>query len=523
MVRIAPIRSRGLNRLVLFCLLALAAALPAAGCGGDDGGTTAGDPASLVPADAPVYVQATLKPQGEAKAAIEEIAATVGFADPGQRIIDLIDQGLADKDTGLTYEADIAPWLGENAGLFLDSFAEESEGAGIVQTTDADAAQDFLDAAERTIEGARAATYKDVEYTIDPDDDSVAGIVEDFVVVGDEPAFKAVVDAAERDTLAERGEFKDALDAAPEGSVADVYVDLGAFLDAVKADVEPDTARLFGETIEAAQGKTVVASLVPHADTVEAQISTDAARELSTSAASEVFATVPAEAWAAFGIGDLGGQLAGLLSAFDAAGVSDVDLDELKSQLNVAGLDLDALLASLGDAALFLEGIDPQSLGAALVIFSEDEEASTSAVRRIGELLRRTGTPGVGRLSNNAVGFTYTTGSEIAPKPIVVVAFGERVAIAYGEDAAGHGLPQGGEGLFGEPGFEAAQQALGDTEIAGYVSFPPILELAEALGLASESDFVLALPYLEHLDYLAIGSGTEGGRATSKLILGLRE
>jgi hypothetical protein len=519
-----PMRSRSARPLVLLCLFALVLALLAAGCGGDDGGGgAADDPASIVPAAAPVYVQGTLKPEGEAKAAIEELAATVGFSNPGQRIIDLIDQGLAQEDSGLTYEADIEPWLGENAGIFVNSFTDESEAAGIVQTTDADAAQDFLDAAKQTIEGARDATYKDVEYTIDPDDDSAMGIIDDFVVIGDEAAFKSAVDATEGDTLAGQGEFEDALDAAPDGSVADVYVDIGAFVQAVGQEVEPDTARFFRSTLEGAEGKTALVSLVPHPDRVEVQASTDAAESIATSSAAEVFSTIPVDAWAAFGIADVGGQLEQLLAQFDEAGVSGVDLDELKSQLNTQGIDLDELIASLGDAAVFVEGTDLQSLGAALVIFSEDEQATTDGIQRFEELLRRSQTPGIGSVGNGAVGFTYTNQDEIGPKPIVVVAFGDRVAIAYGKDAAAHGLPQGGDGLSGASSFKAAQAALGDTEISGFVSFGPILELASALGIANDTDFSLAAPYLEHLDYLALGTGAEGDRATAKLILGIKE
>ena len=52
------------------------------------GVSSSDDPASLAPADAPVYVQATVRPKGKLKANIETLASTVsGLDDPTGRLI----------------------------------------------------------------------------------------------------------------------------------------------------------------------------------------------------------------------------------------------------------------------------------------------------------------------------------------------------------------------------------------------------------------------------------------------------
>ena len=49
-----------------------------------------------------------------------------------------------------------------------------------------------------------------------------------------------------------------------------------------------------------------------------------------------------------------------------------------------------------------------------------------------------------------------------------------------------------------------------------------MLELAEALGASSDSEYAEARPYLRRLSYLVFGSGSEGDRASTEIVLGLR-
>jgi len=69
-----------------------------------------------------------------------------------------------------------------------------------------------------------------------------------------------------------------------------------------------------------------------------------------------------------------------------------------------------------------------------------------------------------------------------------------------------------------------AVSALGTTPISGFVDGPAALSLASALIPADEkADLAEARPYLDKIEYLAIGGGSADGLATAKLIAGIRK
>ena len=70
--------------LVLPVLAAAAALAILAGCGGGDGGSSS-DPASVARPDAPVFIEAKLRPSGALKTNVEAIASQVGIDGPGRR------------------------------------------------------------------------------------------------------------------------------------------------------------------------------------------------------------------------------------------------------------------------------------------------------------------------------------------------------------------------------------------------------------------------------------------------------
>ncbi|MGH2982281.1 MAG: hypothetical protein ACRDKV_09610, partial [Solirubrobacterales bacterium] len=109
---------------MLACSAAVAAAFTVSACGGDGGGVDSDDPASLAPADAPIYVQATVRPQGQLKRDVEALASTVsGFDDPTGRLMQeiedsILEEGADLRDPGFNFAEDIEPWLGERIGVF---------------------------------------------------------------------------------------------------------------------------------------------------------------------------------------------------------------------------------------------------------------------------------------------------------------------------------------------------------------------------------------------------------------------
>src|SRR5215212_6154516 len=185
------------NRLrALFIGLAALTALFVAGCGGDDGGGSSGDLAGYAPQDSPVYIEGTIR---------SELGS--------------------DDDSGMSYEDDIEPWLGDEAAIFLGDFTGEDENSGvIVATTDSDAAQKFIDKiADLAGDSLKEDSYDGSDYLTSDDGESF-GIVDDAVVFGgSEKVFQAVADASGGDSLEDSDDFSTLVDEAPDGSLANVF------------------------------------------------------------------------------------------------------------------------------------------------------------------------------------------------------------------------------------------------------------------------------------------------------------
>jgi hypothetical protein len=84
--------------------LVACAALLVAGCGGGGGGAN-DDLASLAPADASVYLESVIRPEGSQKDAIESLASRVGgIQDPGGAILSRLNAVLAQNGSDFSYE-----------------------------------------------------------------------------------------------------------------------------------------------------------------------------------------------------------------------------------------------------------------------------------------------------------------------------------------------------------------------------------------------------------------------------------
>jgi hypothetical protein len=509
-------------RASLFLALAAAAAAAAmllVACGGDDGG--GGDPAALVPAGTPVYIEGSIRPQGELKSDTEAAIATVsGFEDPAARLVELIDRQL-EEDTNLTYEEDIEPWLGERGAVAVTSFTDDDAFALIVQTTDSGAAEEFLATAAETESDVREESYEGNDYEVDQDGFAV-GIVDDFLVGAPEPVFRRVVDASDGDALADDSTFNDALEAAPEGSLVDAYVGIE---DAIRAAGEQVDAAGLGaveSVLGDLSGKTVLASLIPSRDRIELEISTNVEVPFDPGDVSELLGSLPAAAWGAFGVADLGAAIA---QGFDQAEAAGLPRELLEGQLREAGIDLQRdILDWPEDLALFVEGTDLRSLGGAAIVTSADPAASKRAIEKLVSAALAEGEPGVRRLRvPGGVGLQARDRDELGPKALRLIASGDRVVLGYGAEATQRALRGGGQTLSGSEQYRRATGALGEgVELTGFVSIGPILELADALGATEDSDYAEVRPYLARLSYLVFGSGTEGDEAVTRIVVGLQ-
>jgi len=514
-------------RLVLLAAVATAA-LAFAGCGGsDDSGSS--DPATLAPPKSPLFIEATLRPEGELKSNIDSLARSIGGIDDlGGLIVSEIEKSASDSEGEFDYAKEVEPWLGEKGGLFFQEYdGDDFEGYGVaIQTTDAAATQDFVDKqAEESDEAPEAGSYEGVDYEVQADDGTTIGVVGDFLVFAEDTAtFKQMVDASDGESLADEESYSSTVDAAPGGSFADVFVDVGGLIDQSGGTIDPEARQFLDSAGIDPDEATAVASLVPGSEQVEIDFSSDLnGQKPPTGDASELLGSLPADSVAAFVSADFGDRFGEAIDQIDANGIpGEVPAGKFKSTLKEAGIDVEKIAASVGDLGVFAEGNSESSLAGAAVLETEGAGEATSTVANIGLLLRATGTPGVTAISGKASGFSIHS-DDLGSKPLVIAAQGERIAIAYGLPAATRALASGsGQTLADSATYKEAVSSLGDTPISGFADGPAALKLASALIPADEKeDFDEAKPYLGKIDYLAIGSGASGEQATAKLIAGI--
>jgi hypothetical protein len=491
-------------RLVLIATAATAA-LAVAGCGGGSAPSSGDSPAALAPPQAPVFIEVSVRPEGELKSNVEALAESIGGIDDlGDLIVTELEQSATDSGEEFDYDKEVAPWLGEKAGIFLSKYdGEDFTHYGIaIQTTDTDAAQAFVDKQSKS------------------DDGSAVGVIDGFLAFAeDEQTFKAMVDASGGDSLAEEETFADTFDPSADGSLADIFVDIGGLIDQSGGTIDPEAQQFLDSAGIDPEEATAVASLIPGANQVEIDISTDLGNDLESGDASQLLGSLPAGSFAAVAAPDFGDRFEEAIDQIDANGIpGEIPAGKFKSGLKEAGIDLDKVTASVGDLAVFAEGSSESSLGGAAVLATKNAKEATNTVSNIGLLLRASGTPGIAAISGKASGFSIRS-DDLGPKPLVIAAQGERIAIAYGLPAATRALAAPpGQTLSDSPVYKEAVGALGSTPITGFVDGPPALDLASVLIPADEKEgFLEAKPYLSKIDYLAIG----GDQTAAKLIAGI--
>lgn len=512
-------------RLVLLAT-AVAAALAFAGCGGS--GSSSPDPATIAPPGSPLFVDATVHPQGELKSNVEALSKNVaGIDDPGAAIVSKLETALSEQGEKVSYAEDIEPWLGEKAGIFFEHYdGNNFSGLGaIVQTTDTGATQEFIDKLAKSSKSPiKDASYEGVDYKVDSSDGTSIGVVGDFLVFGQEEAsFKDAVDASQGESLADSARYSSAIAAEPGESLADVYADVGGLIKQAGTESGDQTLKFLQAVGVDPSNATAVASLVPGSDQLEIDLSTNAGGvDTSTGSATDLLGSFPSGSLAAFAASGFGSQLKKAIDGIDESGIPpQVPPHQLKSTLAQAGIDLDKIAESIEDAGLFAEGSSPGNLGGALVLTTKDSGEATETVTNIGLLLRHAGTPGVTAVTGKASGFSVHS-PELGHSPLVVAAEGKRIAIGYGLSAALKGLESGepGSTLADDSTYKEATESLDGTPISGFVDAQGAVRLAESLGAASDPKFQMAKPYLSRARFLALGTGTEGDLATTKLIVG---
>lgn len=521
------------TRLVLPVLAAAAAIALIAGCG-DSGSSSSTDPASVAPADTPVFIEGKIQPTGELRTNLDELASRIaGVEDLGGTIVSYIEQEASEDDEPIDFESEIQPWLGESAGIFLSKFdGEDFQGGGFaLEVTDTGEAQDFIDKqAESEDPPSTDESYEGVDYKFDADDEEAIGIVGNFIVFGEDKAsFEQAVDASEGDSLADSDTYTEVTPSSPEGSLADVYVDVGGMIEAAGDEVDEEALKFFEAGGIDAKKASALISLVPGSDNIEIDVAArlgGGEESVPTETADQLLGSMPASSIAAIGVGDLGENVGETVDMIDEQGIpGEVPPNQLKKVLEKAGIDIDQIAGNLGDAAVFVQGRTEATLGGALVIEAKDADEARNTVSNIGTLLRSNGTPGVTAISGKAAGFSVRS-AELGAQPVVVAARDERIAVGYGLPATLAGLDaESGASLSGTKAYNEALNSLDGTPITGFAAGRPVLRLVE--GLLTDPDEKEELeeltPYLSKVPFLAIGSETKGDVVQAKLILGVTE
>ena len=489
-------------RKLILTLLVLSVSVFAAGaCGSED--EAASGASELVPASAAFYGEATLKPEGEQKEAVDAILAKFpGGGEAGDKLKELIDKALRESDAPVSFSEDIEPWLGDEAAFFASggNAGNFRTSAALVATEDEDAA---LEAVEKTGEGKISrSTYKDVEYMTDESEEAAA-VFDGYVVLGTEAGVKAVIDTKEGgEKLSDLEGYEKALEDAAQDRLGLFFVNspaLQASLQRAGAPMPDSLERLFREPF--------VATLDADRDgvTFEGSVPEDLGRISFFGQASDLMSELPADSWLASAQTDFGQVLDFAIGAFAGAVGGR---DTIEQQFKVAtGLDLqEDVIDWMGDFGVFVRGESVSELAGALVIETKDEAASGRFLDAI-ERLARTQGGGEVQIAPRGGGFTATV--EGVPQPVHAFQEGGRVVFAYGEQAASDAIDPG-ETLGETAEFIEARDSLGDYDVSMFVLMQPIFDLVDSTESATDADWQEAKPYLEPLDALIGGTSGEG-------------
>jgi hypothetical protein len=499
-------------RILLILTVLATSVFAAAGCGKDEAASS--DAASLAPAKSLVYAEATLKPEGEQKAAIESLVSKFpGEGSAGERISGLLEKAVAESDPELSWKRDFEPWVGDEAAFFVSGLrpgGKDSNAAVLIATDDEDATVETIEK-DKTL---RKTDYRGHDLYLS-DRESATAVVDGWVLLGNPGGVKAAIDVAEGDDpIAENGAYKDALDDVSEDRLGFVYVNTPLFADQLE---KLPTAGAFGQ-FRQLFSEPIVATV----DADEAGIRVEGTVPSSLLAGfpivaegSDVADALPADSWLALAQPDFG-KLAN--TYVDMFGASVGGRDVIEQQLKAAtGLDLERDVVSwMGDWGVFVRGTSVADLNGAMVVETSDEAASGRFIDALERIVGKSADGAkVGPLEAPGGGKGFTARIAGVDQPIHVFQRDGKFVTAYG-DAAARDATDPAQKLGDSQTFADAEDALGgDYSVSFYLAVAPIIELADNSGASSDPDWQEAKPYLEPFGALVGGAKEDGDKVRS--------
>jgi hypothetical protein len=496
------------------------------GCGGESSSSTSDqgpDPASVAPAGAIVYAEATVRPQGDVRdGAIAAAQKVLRVQDPGAELHKLVDRALRSDDDlrDASYARDVEPWIGDRIAVSVQMPAADKsdpDAAVIVAARDVPALQDELKRLRAAGDARAGGTYRGVAYDVDAHDGAPTGVVGDFLVGSSSlTAFRASVDAWRGDSLAEDSRFRDAIGDVPDDALAFAYADPRAIAAAVDRapNAPPAARRTFARYRDA---KPFLASLTANADEIAIEASGDSGlSDVFSNGAEVTVGQLPGDSWLALATPPIGPLVR---QALDSAGVHPQARAQVRAKL---GLDLDRdLLEPLGGLGVFARGESPLDLGGGVLLQLTNAAAAQRLLTRLQTVVSASSDVLVQPASGaGARGFQAQIPQ--SPQPIVVLAKGARLAAGYAASSAEDLLEP--QQRFDESDTgKAAIATLGDGyEPSLVVIVPPIVGLLRALDELQVADLGSAIPYVEAYRSLAIGTKRDDDRISMRIVAALR-
>lgn len=500
--------------LVLLLVLPVLAACGGSGAGSSGQGL---DPASAVPAEAPLYFEIVARPDGDLKKGAEDaMRKLLRTEEPGRRAVELFDKLAAGG--GVSWK-ELEGWLGGRVGFFLSGFkGNQPTGAVVAQTTDAAKARATLDKLARN--------DKDVE----------TAVLGDWAVLGTRDGVEAVRRATAEGgrTLDGEADFRAAREeVGADGALGHLYVKPQAVLDAVASLGASAAGSPFGDQqtlgvlrqMLAKAGRASAVSFGADGTSLRMRAASIGAPDGGDGAtAAENLAGLPGDAWLGIGFGDLGKAASDAIAQFEqlagtAGGSSGSVVRAFERRL---GVNLrEDFLSWMGAGAVYARGRSIADIGGVVTVETKDPERSRRAVGVLARALQGAGA---------TVQETRVPGYDVAvelrnaqvPASLIIAANQERFSVGVNPQAVAE-VNEPGDTLADSDAFGRATETLGDgVKPVALIDTQTIIGLLETFGIGTQQGYARAKPYLDALGPLSAGTGREGDVSRLRLALGLR-
>lgn len=515
---VRTLRGVKLARSVLLTLVLVAMAAVAAGCGSSSSGSGgSADPAAAIPAGAPVYVEAVVHPDGKLGSDVDAVLKKIlRTNDPAAKLKGLIDE--SGKKKGVTYDKDIAPWLGDRVGVGVLSLAGGKPDYVVVAGSKDDAkARAALKKSAKTTK----RSYKGVDYQFDSSDGTAAAAFGGRAYVGTERGLKAAIDTTKGgSSLADSNGLRSAREKVASERAGFAYLDVQGLLRLAQqgsSGADPQIGAVL-QAVGGALPKTLAAALEADPDLIRVDavsIGTPKGASSGKSGADAV-AQLPGDAFVGIGVADIGGTLDRTLKTLAGSGLGGVGLEAVLRQVKQqTGLDVrQDLLSWMGDAGIYVAGDTVPDLHGALVVTSKDPARTKVAIAKLKRLVRTMAkTAKVSTVSGSGVDEGFSVQQPGSPRIDVALA-GDKFVLGVGGAKALTDAINPSSTLGSNPAFTAASDKLGEGIKPAF--FVDMAKVTALIGSKAGSDpqFQKAKPYLDTFSALVGGAKDEGEGVT---------